>query len=407
MQTFSPSPVVLPREPRTRSSWLQVLSHLDPSYGGVAASVPQLCRATEAASQSHDSPMLAFCEAGEIEKLAPDVQSLVHCFPPDRIRWAVDARLRHRLKHLIRGCQGVHIHGIWEVHCSVAASVARSCKRPYIVSAHGMLDDWALNHKRLKKALYAALLETNNLQKSSCLRALTRDEIGNYRRVGLTSPVVVIPSGVEAPSGVTSDAFWRTHPDLVGKRIVLFLGRLNQKKGLNLLLQAWERVRSHADNAHLVIAGPDTENMLSSLKQMIDDLKLRRCVTLTGMLRAEHKWTALSAASLFVLPSYSEGFSIAVLESLAMGVPVITTRACHFPEIVEKDCGWVIEPDVSALQHALLEFLQLPPDEACRMGARGRRLIEERFTWSVVGQQMTEVYDWLQGGLRPRSVEIA
>jgi glycosyltransferase involved in cell wall biosynthesis len=380
---------------------------VDPSFGGVAVSVPQLCRATEAASESHDSPMLAFCEAGEIEKLPPDVLSLVHCFPPDRVRWIVDARLRRRLKHLIRSCQGVHIHGIWEVHCGVAASIARSCKRPYIISAHGMLDDWALSHKRLKKALYAALLETNNLQRSSCLRALTRDEIDNYRRVGLTGPVAVVPSGVDAPSGVSADGFWQTHPDLVGKRIVLFLGRLHQKKGLNLLLQAWGRVGSHADNAHLVIAGPDPENMLDSLKQTIDELKLRPCVTLTGMLRAENKWTTLAAASLFVLPSYSEGFSIAVLEALAMGVPVITTRACHFPEVVERDCGWVIEPNVSALQQALLAFFCLPSDEARRMGERGRHLIEERFTWSVVGRQMTEVYEWLLGGSRPHSVEVA
>jgi glycosyltransferase involved in cell wall biosynthesis len=316
--------------------------------------------------------------------------------------------LRQRMKRLIRAAQGVHIHGIWETHCAVTSGLARSCGKPYIISAHGMLDDWALTHKRMKKALYAALVETNNLQRASCLRALTRDEVSDYRRIGLRSPVAVVPSGVLAPEGVTGDVFWRAFPQLRGKRIVLFMGRLHPKKGLPLLIQAWRQMAdSLGEDTHLVIAGPDSDNLLGTLKQMTEDLKLQDSISFIGMLKSELKWSALAAAALFVLPSFSEGFSVAVLEALAMGIPTIASSPCHFPEIAEANCGWVIEPETQALERALREFLQMRAGELACMGERARALIGRRFTWPVIGKQMDEVYSWLQGGQKPTSVEVS
>jgi glycosyltransferase involved in cell wall biosynthesis len=108
-----------------------------------------------------------------------------------------------------------------------------------------------------------------------------------------------------------------------------------------------------------------------------------------------------------VLPSYSEGFSVAVLEALAMGVPALVTAPCHIPEVSIHACGWVIPPEQGRLEDALDEFLGLSNEEAVRLGERGRRLARQRFHPSVVGKQMGQVYDWLQGGARPSSVDIA
>jgi glycosyltransferase involved in cell wall biosynthesis len=391
--------------PKNGGSWIQVLSRLNPQYGGIAISVPQLAVATEAQSR-HECGIAAFCNQDEMIHLPMRQRQNVETFPPSGWQWVMDAGLRDRLKNTIRGASGVHIHGIWETHCLMTALAARACKRPYIISAHGMLEEWALRHKRLKKALYATLVETRNLQRAACLRALSIDEVNDYRRLGLTAPIALVPGGVDVDRTYSPELFWARYPHLRQKRVVLFLGRLHVKKGLNLLLESWAVVSKEARDLHLVIAGPDSEGTLASLERMVDELKLRSSVTFAGMLTGEHKWSALAAGSLFVLPSYSEGFSIAVLEALAARLPVLVTVPCHIPEVATHDCGWVIDPALQPLEHALQEFLSLSPSDATQMGTRGRELVRRRFAWSVVGSQMAQVYDWLQGGSKPSTVEI-
>jgi glycosyltransferase involved in cell wall biosynthesis len=392
-------------ETTRKAQWLQVMSHLSPQFGGIAVSVPRLAKATEAAG-AHACPLAGFCERDELEHVPEDQRAGMTVFPPSRIRWVVDKQLRGGLREMINGATGVHIHGVWETHCMAAAGIARDCNRPYIISAHGMLEQWALRSKRLKKALYAALVELRRMQRATCLRALSVDEVDDYRRLGLMNPIAIIPNGIDARSGATPDLFWRTYPQLSGKRIVLFLGRLHPKKGLQLLLEAWAGATFGTDDVHLVIAGPDSENTRATLERIVDEYNLQHSVTFPGMLMGEQKWSALAAASLFVLPSYSEGFSIAVLEALSLGVPVVVTRPCHIPEVATHDCGWVISPAVDPLQQVLSDFLALSCEEAQQIGNRGRGLVRARFHSSVVGKQMAEVYDWLQGGLRPSTVEI-
>ncbi len=392
------------REAARKTSWLQVLSHLSPQYGGIASSVPRLARSTEAASL-HACPIAGFCEMEELEQVPQDQRAGLSIFSPNRMRWITDGSLRKRLKNTIRAATGVHIHGVWETHCMITAGMARECKRPYVISVHGMLEQWALRQKRLKKALYAALVEIRRMERAACLRALSSDEVDDYRRLGLTNPIAIIPNGIDPQASATPDLFREAYPLLAGKRIVLFLGRLHQKKGLQLLLQAWARI-SKGDDVHLVIAGPDSENIQVSLQAMADKLNIRSSVTFAGMLAGEQKWSAFAAASLFVLPSHSEGFSVAILEAMAAGVPVIITAQCHIPEVAIHDCGWVIQPAVAPLEEALSDFLTLSQQEAEQIGKRGRTLVNMRFRSSVVGAQMAQVYDWLQGGNKPTAVEI-
>jgi glycosyltransferase involved in cell wall biosynthesis len=401
----APEPTDASRQPKRESCWLQVLSHLSPEYGGIAASVPRLAKATEAASL-HACPISGFCDGEELDHVPGDQRGEMRIFSPNRVRWIVDTSLRRSLKHTVRAATGLHIHGVWETHCMIAAGVARGCKRPYIISAHGMLERWALQHRRLKKALYAALVEIRTMQRAACLRALSLDEVDDYRRLGLANPIAIIPNGTDAQPGARPDLFWDAYPQLTGKRIILFLGRIHQKKGLQPLLEAWARISSKADDVQLVIAGPDSENLRASLERVTDELKLRSSVTFAGMLTGELKWSTLAAASLFVLPSYSEGFSIAILEALAMGIPVIVTKACHIPEVAIHGCGWVIPSAVAPLEQALADFLSLSREEADLMGKHGQDLVRTQFHSSVVGTQMAQVYDWLQGGNKPTAVEI-
>lgn len=396
----SVSTAVQPPSITRRSSWIQIGSHIDALYGGVTASVPRLSAATEASGAFH-SPIVGFCHPDEIPV---DPSANVSRFPRGRLRWMTDSNLRSQLRTLIAASDGLHIHGIWEEHCATAAAMASSIGKPYIVSAHGMLETWAMQSKGLKKALYSLLIEKRNLSRASCLRALTRNEVDDYRRFGMRNPIAVIPNGVE-PQISSPGLFFDKHPSLSGSRVVLFMSRLIHKKGLDLLCRAWAAISPSFKNVHLVIAGPD-DGARTGVERLVDELGIRPSVTFAGMLSGPLKWSALAAAEVFVLPSRSEGFSIAALEAIAAGVPVILTRQCNFPEAASAECGWVIEPDVKQLQGALEDCLRTTAIEKTRMGERGRTLAANRYSWPAIGSQMGEVYKWVLGGPEPASVEI-
>jgi glycosyltransferase involved in cell wall biosynthesis len=268
-----------------------------------------------------------------------------------------------------------------------------------------MLEEWAMRSKWLKKAVYSLFIERRNLSRATCVRALTRTEVDDYRRFGLRNKVAVIPNGVDPPQTSDASRFLGAYPNLAGKRIVLFLSRLIYKKGLDLLCHAWSAISRKFPEAHLVIAGPDYGSR-GPIERLVDELGLRRSVTFPGMLASDLKWSALAAAEAFVLPSRSEGFSMAALEAIAAGVPVILTRQCNFPEVAAVGCGWVIEPDVAQLQGALEECLGAPAAERTRRSESGRLLAARRYSWPVIGAQMGEVYQWLLGGREPQSVEL-
>jgi glycosyltransferase involved in cell wall biosynthesis len=284
--------------------------------------------------------------------------------------------------------------------------LARTTHKPYIVSAHGMLEKWALKHRQLKKWIYSFLIERSNLQDAACLHALTRAEVEDYRRYGLRNPVVLIPNGVDVPRTAAPDMFLEAYPHLKGKRLTIFLSRIHYKKGLDVLCEAWCNVHHKCADAHLVLAGPDFENTRSTIQAQINELRINTSVSFTGMLRGAMKWSALAAAEVFVLPSYSEGFSVAVLEAMGMGVPVVISRACNFPEVADEGCGFVIGPNAGEVQNALTQLLLANHSDVVRMGNRGRQLVSTRYTWSAVGRQISAMYDWVLGGPEPASVPV-
>lgn len=393
-----------------RPRWIQVLSHISPEFGGIAASVPELARATEETG-AYACDSVAFCSNEEMSGAAPSLRNAVRIFSPSRLRNLLDLQMRRELYASIQSAKGIHIHGLWETHCTAGARLARAIRRPYIVSAHGMLDAWSVRQKRFKKAFYAALVETPILKRAACLRALTSTEADDYRRIGLPNPIVVVPNGVSVPPAVTAGLFFEQFPELAGKRIALFLGRLHAKKGVDILLEAWSSLGSSGSalpgaNAHLVIAGPCDDVTRARLAAFSAQLRIQHSVTFTGMLAGPRKWAALAAAHSFVLPSYSEGFSVSILEALAMALPVIISEPCHMPEVSEHGAGWVIRPEAAAVRDALAAFFACSQTEAEAMGYRGRMLAQQHYAWPVVGRQMAEVYQWLEGGPKPKSVEV-
>ncbi len=397
------SPITSPLSAAGR--WLEVVSHTDPKYGGLSAAVPTLGEHI-ARSGAFEISLAAF--ASPQEQFEPFGYSEEHMsfWPVDRKAWLHNPTLRQSFRDQSRQSDGIHIHGLWEQSTAIAAQTARTLDIPYILSAHGMLEPWALATKRVKKFFYGHLVERQNVAGAACLHALTRAEATHFTRFGARSPIAIIPNGVTIPRLRNANIFLDRFPSVEGKRIILFMARLHPKKGLNLLLQAWIEVSRRFPDAHLVLAGPGSEETESKLHRFIAQNGIGSSVLITGMLRDTLKWSALSAAECFVLPSYSEGLSISVLEAMGMGLPVLITEPCNMPEVEHYEAGWQIQPEPLALTSALTNILCQSRDTNRETGRRGAALIEKRYTWPTIANQMTEVYRWVQGGSKPKNVDV-
>lgn len=390
--------------PSARSRWLEVVSHTDPRYGGLSAAVPRL--GLSLAQAGYDCTLAAFCAPGENFRPEGYGDAQVSFWPTARSRWLRSGDLRRQFGEVLRAAEGVHIHGLWEISTAVASRQALRANRPYVLSAHGMLEPWALANKGMKKKIYAALLERAHVRNAACLHALTAAEAQQYRDFGARGPIAIVPNAVEVPPERSPKLFLETFPHLRGKRLVLFLGRLHPKKGLNLLAKAWRQIARNPMDAVLVLAGPESEGTQAEVEALLGTEIAAGQVVFTGMLSGPMKWSALAAAECFVLPSFSEGLSMSVLEAMGAGVPVLITHACHMPEVTAEGAGWEIEAAVEPLAEALLRILKSTPEQNGAAGLRAARLVAERYSPGRVTHQMAELYEFVLRGRRPASFEL-
>lgn len=385
--------------------WMGVVSHLDPRYGGLSAVVPQLSSSIVRTGLC-TMELSAFCAPTELYSESNYPELSVSTWPTSRAQWWRDRSLRIHFQEQVRKVDGLHIHGLWEQSTAIAAHTARALRKPYVISAHGMLEKWALNNKRLKKQIYSAFIERANVQKASCVHALTGAEAEDYRQFGVRSPIAIIPNGVHIPDSIDSECFLNRFPELRRKRMVLFMGRIHFKKGLDILIESWAKVAKDWPDAHLVLAGPDFEDTRAVIEKLVEDFGIGSQVLFTGMLRNEIKWSALAHAECFVLPSYSEGLSVSVLEAMGMGLPVIVTEQCNLPEVGILDAGWLIKSETGPLTSSLRDLLNNSPAHNATVGGRGRRLVRERYNWEIITAQMVELYRWIDSGCRPQEFDF-
>jgi glycosyltransferase involved in cell wall biosynthesis len=373
--------------------WISVVSHLDARYGGLSAVVPRLASAI-ADTTDFRVGLAAFCAPDEVYSFADHRELPITKWPASRLAWLTDRRLIRDFRDSIRDADGIHIHGLWEQSTRAATQAARALRKPYVLSAHGMLETWALKNKRIKKTIYAALTERKNINGAACLHALTHAEAEDYRRFGSRCPIAIIPNGVAIAQNANSELFLRKYPSLREKRVVLFL------------IEAWATIAEKWPEARLVLAGPDFEGTRSKIEALAAERGLNERVLFTGMLRDEMKWSALAAAQCFVLPSHSEGLSVSVLEAMGVGLPVIITEQCNLPQVATYEAGWIVKPDLHQIAASLNEFLQNSPSTNQQIGNRGRLLVGEQYNWPLIARKMSEVYQWVQGGPVPASVDL-
>lgn len=357
---------------------------IEADKGGPSRTVPRLCR--ELAADGRWQPSLVTTRQPPTDQAGLDVQG--------PLSGSFQRAIAARLSASADGPRLLHDHGVWlRSNATAAVQAWHSCV-PLVISPRGMLEPWALGHRAWKKRLALALYQLPLLRTASGLHATSEEEAVNLRALGLRQPIAVIANGVDVPVLPAR----RPTP----QRTALFLSRLNVKKGLLPLLEAWAKVQPAG--WRLQIVGPDEGGYATIVEAAIDKLGLREQVQVLPEADDQAKWALYRDAELFVLPSFSENFGVVVAEALAAGLPVITTTGMPWAGTVSRQCGWRIEPTVAALQPVLQRATTMPPAALAEMGARGREWMAASYSWSAIGVAMATFYDWLVDGAPPQAV---
>jgi glycosyltransferase involved in cell wall biosynthesis len=263
-----------------------------------------------------------------------------------------------------------------------------------------MLTSWALQHNRRKKQLAWTVYQKWILRQARLFHVTSQEEVNALRKLGLNQPAAIVPNGVPLPELLPEE------PPPSDEHRALFLSRIHPKKGIPMLIEAWAEV--DPDNWVLEIVGPGEEGHREELERQVRQAGLRDVIQFSGSVSDDKKWEVYRSADLFVLPTYSENFGIVVAEALAAGLPVITTTGTPWNDLESHGCGWWVEPALESVVDALACATALDPEERTKMGARGRRLVEEQYSWSGVANKMTAAYRWmLTGEARPNFIQGA
>ena len=310
------------------------------------------------------------------------------CYPLDpRVRLiSIDSLLQSTVRYDI-----VHIHALWAPILHKVGKWAHKNKMPVVWSPHGMITPWAMNNKKLKKWLGWWLYQRWDLAKARLIHATAASEVEDVRRLGLLNRIVVVPLGVRVGGRVA-------HVERANgrKKVLLFVSRVQKKKGLINLARAWACLSSDVRAGWKVrIVGPDQEGHAKEVKSECDRLGIVGEWEFAGPMFGNDLDMEYRLADLFVLPTHSENFGSVVIESLARGVPVITTKGTPWNELEERECGWWIDVGVEPLTEALKHAMSLPDAARREMGERGRRLVEEKYTWEAVVKSMVSGYEEL------------
>lgn len=312
---------------------------------------------------------------------------------PGFLYWAPQMFIR--AEELVKQTDVVHGHGLYVGPNQAFGHAARRSGKPLVYHVHGMFEPYILNRARWKKRLAHWLFEESNFEHARLWRALTPKEADQIRACGIRAPIMVVPNGLDLAQFSTEDrmnggSHSRCAPTLKEKCRLVFLGRLHPKKGLDMLLSAWARLNRFHHEWELLIAGPDEHGYQADLERAVDNLDLKGSVKFVGPVVGVDKIALLQSADLFILPSYSEGFPMSLLEAMACEVPVIATTACNFPDISERQAGWECAACRSEVLQALETALQADAQERAQRGQHGRRLVEERYSWPPLIQRLSD-----------------
>jgi glycosyltransferase involved in cell wall biosynthesis len=375
---------------------LHLLSTVDPRAGGP----------TEGVLQSGLSMRAMGHEVEVVSLDAPDAPYVaafglrLHALGPSRGFYGLCPRLVPWLKENASRFDAVIVNGLWQYQSFGAWKALRGSGVPYYVFPHGMLDPWFKRTyplKHLKKSLYWPWAEYRVLRDARRVlftteeeRLLARESFRLYR-----ANEEVVAFGTRPPpddSHTLRDAFLAKYPELADKRAILFLGRIHEKKGCDLLLKAFARVRDVDANAHLVMAGPDDGEYAAQMRALAKELGIEDRTTWTGMLTGDLKWGAFRTSDVFALPSHQENFGIAVAEALGSRLPVLISDKVNIWREVKADAAGIVTTDtVDGATEALAAWLRMSPQQVEAMRNQALATFTKRFHVEAMSKDLLRV----------------
>jgi glycosyltransferase involved in cell wall biosynthesis len=310
------------------------------------------------------------------------------------------------LPHLMRAVQMhdvVHIHALFSFASTAAAWAARRRGVPYVVRPLGTLSRYGLHARRPRlKRMSMALVEGPIIRGAAAVHFTSQAELQEAAAIGLSLRGVVIPLSVDAEDGPSATPF--EHAALAGRRVILFLSRLDPKKNLEAVIDAVAASSALRGSCALVIAGTGESGYVASLKARAAVAGLSEHTVWLGHVEGRQKRAAFAAADVLVLPSFSENFGIAAVEALLAGVPCVLGEGVAVAGAIEKaGAGMTVRPEAPAVAQALEHVLWSDPALAHAMGLRARQLAANEFSAAVMAQRLIALYEDVRGLRRPEA----
>lgn len=382
---------------------LHIIASADPSSGGPIEGILRQYEATKHRAEREivtlDEP-----EAPFLQQLSPKVHALgarrvrggplgYYGYSPDLIPW---------LKRNISRFDRIVVNGIWNYSTFAASQVLPKCGKPYFVFTHGMLDPWFKHRyplKHLMKQCFWLFCEGPLLASARSVLFTTKEEevLSNGQFLGWPYKSKVVSYGTRRPpsaANVSGHEFDAAVPDLNGRPYFLFLSRLHEKKGCDLLVDAFSAFAKVNPSYHLVMAGPDQGGLAGALQLRAEAAGVADRIHWPGMLQGDAKWAAYYGAEAFILPSHQENFGIVVAEALACDTPVlISNRVNIWREVLESEAGLVEDDTASGTERLLNRFISLPPEARANMSNNAKYLFREQFD---IEKNAQTTLDWIQ-----------
>lgn len=285
------------------------------------------------------------------------------------------------------------IHYLFSYLPLMARGIARRRKFPYTVRTMGQLSPWALQQSKWKKKLVFKWQEYNNLQQANALHGTSKAEELDIRAFGLSTPVINIPLGVDQPKLIVNSSStirkkYNIHPEAF---IILYLSRLHYKKRPDLIIEVAAELKKKY-KIHVIIAGSGEEDYVQKLIKLTSELRVKDSVSFIGFVDGREKDELLQGSELFVLPSFSENFGIAVAESLAAGTPVVITPEVQIAEYVAAyRAGAIVEGEKSSIVNAIIDCME-NRQMMSQFRENGLRLVQEVFNWRIISDSLLVEY---------------
>jgi len=379
-----------------------IIENIADEYGGPANSLPNMLEAIRS-ELAIKSIIYSIIKSNNEKNEFIERFSIpwVRCKPNGLDKLKYSSELKNRLKADLANDDILFSNNLWNYPAYLSAKLAQQKNIPHIASIRGTLYPWSLSQGKLRKKIAWFLFQKRALQQASLVHVTCVDEFKAVRALGITSPIALVPHGINYNDYQALPLPEHAHKKLSlssNKKYILFMSRLHKKKGLDLLLDVWpELVKKHPDWCLLVV-GPDYSDYTQKIQKVVSEFTIQDNIKILGMLTGDDKKSVMSISDFFVLPSYTENFGVVIGEALAAGLPVITTKGTPWSEIEDENCGKYITLSKENLLRAISEMMLLDKAELSVMSDNAKLLIKNNYSWSSQAKKFGQALDFITTG---------